>query len=69
MFLPTLLPISTISLATSDQVSKIKNLLTLVQVTDKEIEKILSKANADKWEELNTAQADSTITWLKKKVE
>lgn len=61
--------VSTISLATSDQVLKIKNLLTLVQVTDKEIEKILSKANADKWEELNTTQAEATIIWLKKKVE
>jgi len=58
-----------ITLAESGQVAEIKRLLELVKVDEKEVAKILSKANAETWGELTIDQAQSTIAWLKKKVE
>lgn len=60
-------PITQIILATEIQVAEIEKLLGVVKVDEKDIEKILSKANADSWRELTTEQASSTIAWLKKR--
>ena len=56
-----------IVLATDGMVAEIYKLLEVVKVTEKEIEKILSKANANSWAELNIEQAEATIKWLKSK--
>jgi len=61
--------VESIVLATTEQVADINRLLGLVKVDEKEVEKILSKANADSWAELTTAQADATILWLKKRIQ
>lgn len=57
-----------ISLATAEQVTEIKRLIEVVKVSEAEIEKILSRASAESWEELNEQQAQTTIQWLTKKV-
>ena len=57
-----------IVLATDGMVTEIIQLLEVVKVTEKEIEKILSKANAESWTELSVEQAESTIKWLKGKI-
>lgn len=60
--------VKTTTLATADQVGEITRLLSVVKVTDAEIEKVMTKAGAESWYELTTEQADSTIQWLKKKL-
>lgn len=60
-------PVVPLVLATEEQVSEIKRLLEVVKVDEKDIEKVLSKANADTWAELTNEQADATIAWLKRK--
>lgn len=61
--------VAQIILAVPAQVAEIKRLLELVKVDEKDVTKVLSKANAEDWNELTIDQANSTITWLKKKVE
>jgi len=61
-------PVAAITLAKPEQVAEILRLLELVKVEEKEIEKILSKANAEEWAELTEAQASATVAWLKGKV-
>lgn len=61
-------PVVPITLATSDQVAEINRLLDAVRVERSDVEKILNRANAETWSELNTVQAQATITWLQKKV-
>lgn len=58
-----------ITLANEAQVAEINRLLGLVKVDEKDIQRVLTKANAENWTELTTEQAESTISWLKKKVE
>lgn len=55
-------------LATAEQVAEIERLLQTVRVTDEEIQKMLTKAGAENWSELNTEQAAATINWLQKKI-
>lgn len=57
-----------IILATSEQVAEINRLLSVVKVTEAEIEKVWTKAGVDSWAELSTEQAEQTINWLKKKI-
>ncbi len=54
-----------ITLATAEQVAEIKRLLEVVKVEEKLVEKVLTKAQAETWEELNDKQAEETIKWLK----
>lgn len=61
-------PTKQITLATPAQVSEIKRLLEVVKVTEAEIEKVMTKAGAEKWEEFSDDQADKTIKWLGKKI-
>lgn len=61
--------VSQIILASDAQVAEINRLLSLVKVDERAVAGILSKAHAEDWAELTTEQADSTINWLKKKVE
>lgn len=56
-------------LAASEDVSEIERLLQIVKVDEKEVAKILSKANAEGWHELSSDNAKQTINWLKKKIE
>ena len=57
-----------IELATAEQLTEINGLLEIINVSEKEMEKILSRASASTWEELNTEQIAATIQWLKGKV-
>jgi hypothetical protein len=57
-----------IVMATIDQVAEITRLLSVVKVTESEIEKLWTKAGAESWQELSQDQASSTIAWLKKKI-
>lgn len=54
--------------ATGEQVAEINRLLSVVKVTESEIEKVWTKAGAESWNELSSEQAASTIAWLKKKI-
>ena len=57
-----------IVLATPEQVAEIKRILELVRIDGATVEKLLSKANAESWEELETDQAAATINWLNNKL-
>lgn len=57
-----------ITFATGEQVAEIQRLLSVVKVTESEIEKVWTKAGVESWNELSTEQAASTIAWLKKKI-
>jgi len=57
-----------IVLATPEQVEEIKRILELVRIDQATIDKLLSKANAESWEELETEQAAATINWLNNKL-
>lgn len=59
---------SQIVFATGDQVAEIMRLLSVVKVTESEIEKVWTKAGVDSWNELSTDQAAGTVAWLKKKI-
>lgn len=59
--------VSQIVLATPAQVAEINKLMEVVKVDAKDIEKLMTKANAETWEELTTDQATATIAWLRKK--
>lgn len=61
-------PVAPITLASTEQVAEIIRLLAVVKTPEADIEKILTKAGADSWAELNESQADSTIKWLNSKV-
>lgn len=56
-------------LATTEQITEINRLLGVVKVTEQEIEKVLTKAGAEGWDELSTEQATATIAWLGKKIQ
>ena len=55
-------------LATNEQVAEIVRLMSVVKVSDSEVEKVFTKAGVDSWAELSNEQADATISWLKKKI-
>lgn len=61
-------PAKQVVLALPAQVSEIERLLTVVKVTEAEIEKVLTKAGADSWNELSTEQAAAVIKSLNKKI-
>jgi len=61
-------PAQPITLATPEQVYEINRLLSVVKVPNDQVEKILTRANADSWSELNDSQAQATINWLLKQV-
>jgi len=58
-----------IELATAEQVAEIKRLLEVVRVPETAIEKTLSAARAETWEDLTREQAEKTINWLLSKVQ
>lgn len=58
-----------IVLATTEQVAEINKLLEVVKVDQKDVEKLMTKANAETWAELTHEQAEATIKWLRKKGE
>lgn len=58
-----------IVLAEPAQVAEILRLIDIVKVDEKDINKIMTKANAENWNELTIEQAKSTLTWLTKKIE
>lgn len=59
----------TVKLANDAQVSEILQLLTVLNVPAGDIEKTLTKAGAENWNELTQDQAVATIAWLRKKVQ
>ena len=58
-----------IVLASAEQVSAIKAYLEVLKLSEEEVSKILTRANADAWEELTEDQASKAIEWFKKKAE
>lgn len=61
--------VAQITLASAEQVGEIKRLLDLLKLPQNEIDKALTKAKAESWEELTDEQADAYIAYLKKKIE
>ena len=59
---------SQIVFASTDQVSEITRLLSVVKVTEEEIQKVWTKAGVEGWDELSVEQAAATVAWLKKKI-
>jgi hypothetical protein len=57
-----------ITLAASEQVAEIIRLVTLLNVSPEDCEKVLTKAGADKWEELSDKQAVDMISRLTSKI-
>jgi hypothetical protein len=57
--------ITSIVLATQDQVSQIIEMVSIRADAEDIKEKLLIKAGADSWSELTTEQAQKTIEWLK----
>jgi hypothetical protein len=60
--------VQAITLASPEQVAEIKRLLGIVKVAESDVEKLMTKAGADSWEEFSAEQAASTIEWLKKRI-
>ena len=60
--------VNQIVLANPAQVSEILRLIDLVKVDERDIAKILNKANAENWSELTINQAKSTLEWLQNKI-
>lgn len=58
-----------ITLATAEQVAEINRLLSVLTIPEKEIERILNKAQADSVNELSAEQADKMIVWMKGKIQ
>lgn len=58
----------TLVLATPEQVTEINRILELVKVNEADIEKVMTKAGAERWDELTTEQAEKTIAWLNNKM-
>lgn len=56
-------------LATPAQVAEIERLVALLKLDAEEIEKIMTRANAEKWSEFTTEQAEKTVEFFKKKIE
>lgn len=61
--------VKSITMASKEQVEEIEHILSKITINEKDIKKILSKASAESWAELSDKQAESTIIWLKKKLE
>ena len=61
-------PRCAIELATAEQLVEINGLLDVINVSEKDLEKILSRASAGTLEELNKEQMNATIEWLKGKI-
>lgn len=55
-------------LASAEQVGEIQRLISVVKVPESDIEKVLTKAQAESWYELTKEQAEATIKWLKVKL-
>jgi hypothetical protein len=57
-----------ITLANKEQVDEISRLVGVLNIPTAEIEKLMTKANADNWNELSTEQAKKTLKWLNAKI-
>jgi hypothetical protein len=57
-----------LTLAAPEQIQEIIRLVELLKVSPDECEKVLTKAGADKWDELTVEQAGKTLSWLNKKL-
>lgn len=57
-----------IVLATPAQVAEIHDLLDIIKVSEADVEKLLARCQAERWEEVTTEQANKAIDFLTKKV-
>lgn len=57
-------PATPIVLCSAEQVSEIERLLKLLNIDEKEVDKIMTKANAEEFKDLTEAQASAFIQWL-----
>lgn len=60
--------VTTITLATPDQVAEIERLAAVIKMSDDEKQKWLTKASASEWNELSTEQATKAIAALLAKI-
>lgn len=58
-----------VEISSPDQVAEIERLVSVLKVEEGEVDKILSKANADSFADLTSEQAEKLITYLTKKIE
>lgn len=58
----------TIVLAKDDQIAEIVRMAEVLKISSEEQEKLLTKAGASEWKELNEDQATKTLDWLNKKI-
>jgi hypothetical protein len=56
-------------LATAEQVAEIKRLLDVLKIDPEEVEKWLTKGNADSWEEMSADLTKRAIEYCRKKIE
>ncbi len=61
-------PVTVVQLATAEQVAEVTHLLTVVKADEGFEEKCFAKAGASSWAELDSAQVQKTIDFLKKKL-
>lgn len=57
-----------LALASEDQVKEIERLVDVLKVPAEESEKVLTRAGADEWKDLNNDQAEKTLVWLNNKI-
>ena len=57
-----------LSLASEEQIKEIERLVDVLKVPAEESEKVLTKAGADEWKDLNKDQAEKTLVWLNNKI-
>lgn len=58
-----------VALATQEQVSKVRQLLSVLKISDDEIEKWNKRAEADSFEEYSQENIEKTINYLTKKIQ
>ena len=57
-----------IELISAEQLAELQHLLGVIVLSEKEIDRIKTRASVSDWSELNTQQASQTINWLKGKI-
>lgn len=62
-------PSQPVVLANAEQIAEIERILSIVKVDEEQIEKWLTKANAETWADLTTVQADGVLKLLNAKLQ
>lgn len=60
--------VQTITLATEEQVKEIERLISVLNISQTDIDKILTKGSAESFNELTMVHAETTLKWLSNKI-